>query len=158
MPIDITPDINELKKQLDTVTKAQAGSDKKYQETAKPLKAQLAENEKLKSSLSKEADLIARLDRIYKGFEQREAARELKFYSRVQCLEKSIPFKLIENENFPDREAVDSRLAVVSETLDQVRISGIENQLQTSRPPQTGASSEPVKVFSLEALQGAFHV
>jgi len=152
-------DVETLKTKLEETKAAQAGSDRKYQEEAKKTKQLQEENELLKGRIGQEADIIRRLDKIYKTFEQREAEREIQFYSKIACLDQKIPYKLIENESFSDRDAVDSRLAQISETLEQMKIDEINGVLQKSSQPRGGDFRPPernVKDMSMSELNELF--
>jgi len=156
MPIKLsTSEIDILKSDLENTRKAQQGSDRAVMDLKKKLTEAEKTIETLNGRISKESDLTARLSRIYSEFEKKDQARELKYFTRVQCLEKKIPYKLIENDVFVDQEAVLSRLATVEETLEQVRITGIESQLGTTKRPQTGVNTEP-KAPTLQDLNKAF--
>lgn len=66
-------DVNELAAQLEQIKKAQAGSDKAYQEAAKQLEAIRAENDKLKkSSMDAEERAAFELEQKQKDLEDRE--------------------------------------------------------------------------------------
>ena len=155
-------DVETFRTQLEATKLAQAGSDRKYQDTAKRLKEVEKENADLLTRVAHEKDIIGRLNKIYSAFEEKEQQREIEFYARVRCLDGGIPFKLVQNEKFPDRESVDTRLSVIQETLEEIKVSGINEVLSSASKPKGGESREdggPLGAFknmSMDALGELF--
>jgi hypothetical protein len=124
---------NEL---LAHVTNSQRGSDKKYQDEKRysdSLAAKLAKGEG-------EADLRARLDKIQRGYAERERQLELRYFTKSRCLDSGVDYELLADMDLPDEVAAEKKILQIAESIKAASLREVASKLGQSTKPQAGAS------------------
>lgn len=140
------PSIEELTKQLEAVTaqyensrRAQAGVDTAFQREKKradELEARLIKGQS-------EAQILARLDAIQKGYAARERKLELAFYAKSKALDSGIDYALISDIDFKDEPAIERKVSQIAQAVTAQSLDELDRRLMQSTPPRAGNGSRP---------------
>lgn len=141
--------IARLEEELVKTRAAQSGVDRVYQvekRRADALEARIL-------TAGSEADLRARLEKIQRGYAEKERRLELRYYAREKCLDSGISFDLLSDLEFKDEPAIERKVAQISEAITAKSLTELDARLAMSSKPQTGPG-RPER--TLDALDQSF--
>lgn len=138
--------IEGLKRKLEQMSKSQSGVDRAWQAEKK----RADELEKRLMSTGSEAELLARLDRVQKGYAERERKLELRYYAREKCLETGIPFDLLADLDLPDEVFIERKIAQFAQGIEAATLQEVNARLVSTAKPKAGAER------TIENLQSSF--
>jgi DNA repair exonuclease SbcCD ATPase subunit len=145
---DEAVDIKALAAQLEAIKKAQAGSDKAYQETAKKAKELEAENERLKKermSEKEKAEYEIAQQKAQLEVRAREVANATLRLSKIKILgEKNVPMDFADYITGNTDEEIKTNLDTFLQRFDTAVQARVNEKLSGTQKPQAG--SEPAKV------------
>ena len=135
-------DVNQLAAQLEQIKKAQAGSDKAYQETAKQLAAVKAENDKLRKS-SMDAEERAAFERQQKEQELEERERAVNNANLQLSLIKELGAAEMDTEwaeyvPVSDPEKIEESIGKLKELIEKEVGRRVDKTLNSSSKPKAG--------------------
>jgi hypothetical protein len=143
--------IESVKAKLESVTRAQAGSDAAYSRAATKIAALEAELAKLKAVGGTEEAIKARLDTIERKAAERVRKAELGFYARSKAVEAGVDYELFRDMPFEDEAQVDKHLAKLATFIEAKKQVELERLLSSSPKPKTGVTERPYPVDAVSA-------
>jgi DNA repair exonuclease SbcCD ATPase subunit len=151
---DAAVDIKALEAQLEAIKKAQAGSDKAYQETAKKAKELEAENERLKKermSEKEKSEYEIAQQRAQLEAKAREVADATLRLSKIKVLgEKNVPMEFADYITGNSEEEIKTNLDTFLKRFDTAVQTRVNEKLLGAPKPQAGA--EPQKGNQFEGM------
>lgn len=142
---DAAVDVNALKEQLEAIKKAQAGSDKAYQEAAKAKAALEAEVEKLKKEKMTEkekAEFEFAKQKAELEAKSREVADATLRLSKAKLMgEKNVPMEFSDFINGKSEQELTERLDTFTKLVDAEVGKRVQAKLAGSTPPAAGVST-----------------
>ena len=156
---DQTPevDIKALAEQLEQIKKAQAGSDKAYQEAAKKAAELAAENEKLKKEKMSEkerAEFEFAKQRSELEAKSREVAEATLRLSKMRLMgEKGIELDYADYITGNSEDEIAQSIDTFTKRLDKLVAERVEKKLSASPKPQSGASAPGTPNFAGMSLR-----
>ena len=146
--------VDELTAQLDAIKKAQAGSDKAYQEAAKKLAALEADNERLqkeKMSEKEKAEYELAKQRAEIDAKAREVAEATSRLSKMKLMgEKGIAPEMADYIKGNTEEEILSSIDTLTKLVEKEVAKRVEKTLTGTHKPQAGA--EPPKQNNLAGM------
>ena len=147
-------DVHALQEQLDSIKRAQAGSDKAYQDAAKKASALEAENEKLKKERMTEkekADYELKVKSEQLEIKSREVAEASLRFSKMQILSaKAIPLEFAEYIGGNSDEEISTNADTFTKRFNDAVGKGVEAKLAGSKSPQAGNTA--TKTINYEGM------
>lgn len=151
---DAAVDIKALSEQLEAIKKAQAGSDKAYQEAAKKTKELEAENERLKKekmSEKEKAEFELAKERAEIEKIRREANEATLRLSKMKILgEKGVPAELFDYISGATEDEIRENTDTFVKRFQEAVSKGVNEKLVGTAKPKAGA--EPQKGIDLSKM------
>jgi len=149
--------LEQVMAELENVKKAQAGSDKKYQETAKKLKdAEAAlEKEKLEKMTEKEKaeHLLAEKEKDLE-IKEREVINATLHFSTAKALsEKGMDAAFADFVMAESEDAVTEKIGKLEELINKQVGKRVNETLSMGNPPKTGGSAEVKKTLPTDLIE-----
>lgn len=146
-------DVKALSEQLEAIKRAQAGSDKAYQETAKQKVALEAELEKLKKekmSEKEKSDYELKQKMAQLEVKEREVADASLRFSKAKILgEKNLPLDFAEYIGGANEEEIKKSLDTFIKRFDEAVGKRVNEKLSGTQKPAAG---EPVKTADYSGM------
>lgn len=143
---DAAVDVNGLKEQLESIKKAQAGSDKAYQEAAKAKAALEAEVEKLKKEKMTEkekAEFEFAKQRSELEAKSREVADATLRLSKAKLMgEKNVPLEFSDFINGQSEQEIAEKLDTFTKLVEYEVGKRVQAKLAGATPPAAGETNQ----------------
>ena len=154
---DEAVDIKALSAQLEAIKKAQAGSDKAYQETAKKAKELEAENERLKKermSEKEKSEYEIAQQRAQLEAKAREVADATLRLSKMKILgEKGVPAELFDYISGANEDEIRDNTDTFIKRFNEAVSKGVNEKLLGGAKPSAGSSPAAEKPITGGNLQ-----
>ena len=150
-------DVHALQEQLDAIKRAQAGSDKAYQDAAKKASALEAENEKLKKekmSEKEKADYELKQKEQQLEIKSREVAEASLRFSKMQILSaKAIPLEFAEYIGGNTEDEISTNADTFTKRFNEAVGKGVEAKLVGNKAPQSGTTTQSINYEGMSFKQ-----
>lgn len=151
------PSVDDLIKEIEQIKRAQAGSDKAYQETAKQKSALEAELEKIKKERMSEKEKaeyeLAQKQAALEAKEREVAEATLRF-SKMRLLgEKSVPLEFAEYIHGANEDEVSKNIDTFLKHFNEAVRKGVDEKLKGAKAPEAGKPTEGKENFDGKNLQ-----
>ena len=139
-----TPTVEELAAQLESIKKAQAGSDKAYQEAAKKAAELASENEKLKKEKMSEKERseyeIARREAEIDAKSKEVAEATLRLSKMRLMGEKKVPLEYADYIHGSDEGQISDSIDKFNKLIDKLAGERVNEKLLSTEKPKAGDS------------------
>lgn len=146
--------LETLKIKLDNEKKSKAGSDRAYLAAAKKIAELQKELEAFNDMRGLKDSLYQRIEKIEKGYQEKEKRLELTFYSKGKCLDCGIDYSLVKDIPFRDQQHVDEHLSGLVRFIEDRKVEEVNRRLLSSELPKSGSNTKPAESNLARELSG----